>query len=280
LGAYEGKIVTRLMREGTLVDECVDTIAPATPRLVSVRVATPPAAAAPTGMVEVPAGSFRYSCTLADDANPVIPYPDFSKPKEIAVHRFFMDEFPVTNADFVRFLKATRYRPPDTANFLRHWTKGHVPRGVERHPVVWVSLEDARAYARWVGKRLPTSLEWQYAAQGRDGRSYPWGDTFDSSRCNVGRGHTTAVDAFPDGASPFGVRDCIGNVWQLTEDEYFDGCYSFVLLRGGSYFDPSASFWYLKGGPAQVHRQQMLLRAGAGLDRNATVGFRCVKDAQ
>jgi iron(II)-dependent oxidoreductase len=279
-GAYEGKIVTRLLSEGTLLDERVDTIAPATPRLVSTRVATPPAAVAPTGMVEVPAGTFRYACTLADDANPVIPYPDFSKPKEVAVQRFFIDEFPVTNAAFARFLKETRYRPPDTANFLRHWAGGLIPPGLECHPVVWVSLDDARAYARWAGKRLPTSLEWQYAAQGRDGRTYPWGDTFDSSRCNVGRGQTTAVDAFPDGASPFGVRDCIGNVWQLTDDEYFDGCYSFVLIRGGSYFDPTASIWYLQGGPAPVHRQQMLLRAGGGFDRSATVGFRCVRDAQ
>jgi len=279
-GAYEGKVVVRLLDDGELVDERVDSVVPGTPRLISERETTRRATLAPRGMVGVPACTFRYSATLADDANPVIPYPDLSDRRVVRVSRFFMDEFPVTNADFARFLKATGYRPADTANFLRHWTQGRVPRRLERHPVVWVSADDARAYAQWAGKRLPTAVEWQYAAQGTDGRAYPWGSAFDSSCCNVGIGHTTTVDAYPRGTSPFGVQDCIGNVWQLTADEYFNGSYSYVILRGGSYYSPTASIWYVKGGPVPVHRQQMLLRAGAGLDRNATVGFRCVKDAQ
>jgi formylglycine-generating enzyme required for sulfatase activity len=279
-GAYEGKIVVRLLNDGELLDERVGTVAPATPRLVSRRETTRTASRVPRGMVNVPGGIFRYSATLPDDANPVIPYPDLSVPREVRVASFFMDEFPVTNADFARFLKATAYRPADTTNFLRHWTQGRVPRGLARHPVVWVSPDDARAYARWAGKRLPTALEWQYAAQGTDGRPYPWGTTFDSSSCNAGVGHTTSVDAYPRGASPFGAQDCIGNVWQLTADEYFNGSYSYQMLRGGSYYCPTGSIWYVKAGPVPVHRQQMLLRAGAGLDRNATVGFRCVKDAQ
>ncbi len=279
-GAYEGKIVTRLMHGGMLLDERVDTVAAGTPRLVSGPVVTPRVSDPPEGMVEIRSGVFRYACTIPEDLNPFIPYPDFSAPKDVPVPRFFMDRFPVTNADFARFLRATRYRPADTANFLRHWRKGSIPPGLQRRPVVWVSPEDARAYARWAGKRLPTALEWQYAAQGGDGRDYPWGNTLDSSRCNIGIGHATNVDAFPGGASPFGVQDCIGNVWQLTADEYFNGSYSYTILRGGSYYAPAASVWYVKSGPVPVHRQQMLLHAGAGLDRDGTVGFRCAKDAR
>ncbi len=279
-GAYEGKVVVRLLADGELQDERVVTVAAATPRLVSVRESTRRAKVVPRGMVEVPAGIFRYSATVSDDANPVIPYPDLSVARDVHMERFFVDEYPVTNADFALFLKATGYRPADSANFLRHWQRGRVPQGLERHPVVWVSPEDARSYARWAGKRLPTAAEWQYAAQGTDGRQYPWGNTLASTRCNAGIGRTTSVDAHPRGASPFGVQDCIGNVWQLTADEYFNGSYTYLILRGGSYYNPTGSIWYIKAGPLPVHRQQMLLRAGSGLDRSATVGFRCVKDAQ
>jgi len=194
--------------------------------------------------------------------------------------RYYMDTYPVTNLEFGTFLRRARYVPGDTVNFLRTWVHGSPPKGEENHPVVWVSLEDARAYARWSGKRLPTGIEWQYAAQGTDGRKYPWGNSFDSTRCNNGLGHTTAVDRFPSGKSPFGVCDMVGNVWQLTNDVYDNGSYYFVTMRGGSFYTPTSSAWYVQGGPWQVDRHQMLLMLSPGFDRSATVGFRCVKDAQ
>lgn len=279
-GTYEGKIVVQLLRENELLDERLVSVSAATPRLVSLRERTRPSRTPPKGTVEIPAGNFRYAVTLADDANPIIPYPDQAGTRSVSLRRYFLDEFPVTNEEFFRFLKSAGYVPRDTANFLRHWHHGAIPKGLERHPVVWVSLDDARAYARWAGKRLPTAIEWQYAAQGTDGRTYPWGNTFDSSRCNSGSGHTVPVDAHPTGKSPFGVQDLVGNVWQLTGDEYDNGAYVFSMIRGGSFYDPTSSIWYVKGGPWPVHRQQMLLRGGAGLDRNATVGFRCVRDAE
>jgi formylglycine-generating enzyme required for sulfatase activity len=144
---------------------------------------------------------------------------------------------------------------------------------------VYVSLEDARAYARWAGKRLPTEIEWQYAAQGADGRKYPWGSDFDSTRCNNSLGRTTPVDAYPMGKSPFGVMDLIGNVWQLTNDVYDNGSYYLGIIRGGSYYNPTASVWYIKGGPQPADNPQILLMVSPGFDRSATVGFRCVKDA-
>ena len=84
---------------------------------------------------------------------------------------FYIDKYPVTNAEFKRFLDATHYHPTDDLNFLRDWKNGTYPEGWGNKPVTWVSLEDARAYAAWAGKRLPHEWEWQYAAQGADGGS-------------------------------------------------------------------------------------------------------------
>jgi len=230
-------------------------------------------------MVEIPGGEYTFQMTTTFEPNPVVPYPDYTQPARLRMNRFYMDRYPVTNAAFKEFIGATRYRPADTANYLKHWIGGLVPEGLQRHPVVWVSQDDARAYARWAGKRLPTTIEWQYAAQGTDGRKFPWGMTFDSTGCNNATNVSTPVDAFPNGASPFGVQDLVGNVWQMTDELYDNGSYVFGLLRGGSCYYPRSSEWYVKGGPWPVDQQQMLLMISPGFDRNSTVGFRCVKDA-
>ena len=81
----------------------------------------------------------------------------------------------MTNAEFKQFVDATQYRPKDRGNFLRDWKDGTYPAGWDDKPVTWVSLEDARAYAKWAGKRLPHEWEWQYAAQGTDGRALSLG---------------------------------------------------------------------------------------------------------
>ncbi len=127
---------------------------------------------------------------------------------------------------FKTFLDATSYRPSDALNFLRDWKNGQYPEGWGGKPVTWVSLEDARAYAAWAGKRLPHEWEWQFAAQGTDGRTYPWGNEWKASAVPVPDTSRTLrppdnVDAHPEGASPFGVMDMAGNVWQWT-DEYED----------------------------------------------------------
>ena len=78
---------------------------------------------------------------------------------------FAMDETHVTNAQFAQFLKVSAYKPAHSENFLKHWVNNAPPVGQENHPVVWITLDDARAYAKWAGKRLPTEVEWQWAAQ-------------------------------------------------------------------------------------------------------------------
>ncbi len=280
LGQHEEKFVIQLFDERELLDERVVNVPLATPRLISRVERTSLALKAPAGMVEIPAGVFKFSTARSFlSPNEAIPYPDYSAGRTVAVMKLCMDEYPVTNAQFNAFMRATRYKPKDATNFLKHWVKGNPPKGFENHPVVYVSLEDAKAYARWAGKRLPTEVEWQYAAQGTDGRKYPWGTEFDSSRCNNSLGKTTPVDAYPTGKSPFGVMDLIGNVWQLTNDVYDNGSYYFGIIRGGSYYNPTASVWYIKGGPQPADNPQILLMVSPGFDRNATVGFRCVKDA-
>ena len=96
---------------------------------------------------------------------------------------FHIDKYPVTNAQYKEFIAATGYRPKDDHNFLRDWIAEHRDKGWEKKPVTWVSIEDARAYAAWAGKRLPHEWEWQYAAQGSDGRLYPWGNDWNAAAC-------------------------------------------------------------------------------------------------
>jgi formylglycine-generating enzyme required for sulfatase activity len=193
--------------------------------------------------------------------------------------RMAIDETPVTNAQFAEFLKASNYQPKHPENFLKHWVDRKPPAGKEDHPVVYVDLDDARAYARWAGKRLPTEEEWQYAAQGTDGRKYPWGNAMEPDCSNDGKGKgTTPVKAFPKGRSSAGCYDMCGNVWHWTESERSDGRTRFCILRGGSYFAAQGSGWYVDGGPRPANFATKFLTTWPGLDRCGTIGFRCAVD--
>lgn len=280
-GDYEDKFVVQLFENKELLDEYIIHFVPGTPRLVSFTEPTSAATKAPKGMVEIPAGEFN--CVIRRDSlaqEAFIAFPDYSKPQIIRMRLFFMDKYPVTNAEFYDFMQASGYKPVDTANFLKHWVNNKPPAGLENHPVVYVSFSDAQVYAQWAGKRLPTETEWQCAAQGTDERKYPWGNVMDSTRCNYNLNHTTPVFNFTKGASPFGVMDMVGNVWQLTNDIYYNGSYRYNIIRGGSFYHPTSSIWYVTGGPVPVNHPEMILMVSPSLDRCATIGFRCVKDAK
>ena len=252
-----------------------------------------PAATAPAGMVRIPGGTFEFRVSGIEiegenDIGVDVQYPWEDAPrrhhlKTLETKPFYIDKFPVTNAEFKKFLDAARYQPKDDHNFLRDWKNGAYPEGWANKPVTWVSLDDARAYAGWAGKRLPHEWEWQYAAQGTDGRLYPWGDEWNAAAVppadtrRVMR-EPTDVNAYPQGASPFGVMDLVGNVWQWTE-EFTDEHTRAAILRGGSYYQPQGSSWYFpKAYKLNEHGKYLLI--APSLDRSAAVGFRCVLDAE
>jgi len=256
--------------------------------------ATPAAAQPPEGMLPIPGASeFVFAVhgieiEGGDDIGVDVQYPWEDSPRryhaqKIAIRPFYMDKYPVTNRQFAEFLKAAGYQPADAHNFLKDWKDGKYPTGWDAKPVTWVSLEDARAYAKWAGKRLPHEWEWQYAAQGLDGRRRTWGNQA-CDECAPPRENgrdlrgPTGVDQFPKGASPFGVMDLTGNIWQWT-DEFQDEHTRAAIVRGGGYYRPSGSRWYFPSA-YQLDEHGKYLLIGPSKDRAGTLGFRCVKDTE
>ena len=249
----------------------------------------------PAGMVSIPVPTDSVTMNFAFRQRecgfyPLDKFVDYTYSQarnEITVGRvrakltpFAMDETPVTNAQFAQFMNATGYKPAHPENFLKHWVNHQPPKGKQNHPVVYVTLTDARAYANWAGKRLPIEAEWQWAAQnGASATAYPWGNQFDSTLCNTGQADaTTAVTNYPKGRTKQGLFDMSGNVWQLTESERTDGYNDYCILRGGAWYSHKGSEWYADQGAQKTNFGAKYLLTWPGLDRCATVGFRCVAD--
>lgn len=164
--------------------------------------------------VHIPVGKFLYG----------------SEKDTVELSEFYITRVPVTNAQYKVFVDATGHRLP------KHWQGGAIPPGQEAHPVVWVSWEDAQAFCAWAGVRLPSEEQWEKAARGTDGRTYPWGEAApDEQRCNFNgyEGSTTPVGNYPAGASPYGVLDMAGNVWEWTNFRQREA----LIMRGGSWGD-------------------------------------------
>ncbi|MBK7174307.1 MAG: SUMF1/EgtB/PvdO family nonheme iron enzyme [Bacteroidales bacterium] len=274
------KIVFQLFHNGEILDEVIVRRIAAQPLLVSHTERTAYSEMHRKDMCFIPPGDYHWKA-FRDSAlsESFIPFPAYFQDNHLQVQGYYMDKYPVTNKQYEVFIQSSGYLPIDTTNYLKHWIKGKIPEGIEDHPAVNVSLQDARAYASWAGKRLPTEWEWQYAAQGNENQRYPWGNWMDSTMCNYKLGKTTSVDMYPSSKSPFGVMDLVGNVWQITADQYYNGSYYFSILKGGSFYSPESSIWYVKGGPVPVSHPEMLIHVSPALDRCSTIGFRCVMDA-
>jgi hypothetical protein len=254
---------------------------------------TKPAAKKPAGMKLIPAVknyAFESNGVMIEGdklpeavgvQHPWEKHPSRSQSHSMDIPSFYMDIYPVTNREYKKFLDATHYDPKDSYNFLKDWTKGNYPKGWDNKPVTWVSMEDARAYAAWAGKRLPHEWEWQYAAQGNDSRLYPWGNTMESDRMPAADSSRemrapTNVNAYRRGASPFGIMDMVGNVWQWT-DEYDDDHTRNAILKGGGYYRATTSKWYFPRA-YELNKYGKYLLMAPSIDRSATIGFRCVMD--
>lgn len=235
------------------------------------------------GMVIIPAGPF----IMGNDGGPEDERPSH----EIMLAAFAIDRVPVTNAAFAEFLNASSdinakgersfdAGDPD-ARIRQSGDRWTADKGYEHHPVVEVSWAGARDYCAWRGKRLPTEAEWEKAARGSDARRYPWGNAPpDRSRARFAAGwnQTAPVDNHPGGASPYGVRDMSGNVWEWVASAYRPYPYRdddgrenpaagpVRATRGGGHDSPASEI--------------TTTQRGKGLSRNPrsghhNIGFRC-----
>jgi len=207
----------------------------------------PPAHGSHTGMIPISGGTFNFivNGVEIEGENWIgldVQYPWEDSPRRnhqhlMEIKPFFIEKTPVTNAQFKAFLDATHYHPEDDHNFLKDF-----PNSQPGQPVTWVSIEDARAYAQWAGKRLPHEWEWQYAA-------------------------TNAS-----------LVDMTGTIWQWT-DEYIDEHTRAAIVRGGSNYRPAGSKWYFPQNTKLTEHGKYLLMAPSK-DRSGKLGFRCVVDAE
>lgn len=214
-----------------------------------------PPCAAPERMVRVPAGSFwigsdsverRLALALSSRAVREARWFEAELPRQRrALPAFCIDRFLVTQREYAEFVSATGHRAPGIEKeeyirqgFLVHdydrevtrylWRERRPPESLEDHPVVLVSAADAEAYCRWrhPAFRLPTEAEWERAARGDQGWLFPWGNRWDPARLNSaarGPDGTTPVTRYPAGASPYGLFDAVGNVFQWTASALADG---------------------------------------------------------
>lgn len=210
---------------------------------------------APQGMVYIPPGGFMVGTTkeqvkLLTRAHREWEDEWFASELEWSrgehMSGFWIDKYPVTNAEYREFTAATGHPMP------AHWlgtgeNEGKVifPKPKANHPVTFVTWEDAFTFARWKGKRLPTSQEWEKSARGPGGNIWPWGNVWDPEKANSsesGHGDTTAVDQFKLGKSYYGVFDLVGNVWQWCLDKVAPpesgAAEPMRVLRGGSWRSP------------------------------------------
>jgi formylglycine-generating enzyme required for sulfatase activity len=169
-----------------------------------------------TGDTEVPQLIRYLSDGKAMAHVPAGVFPSGDRGSPVWLAAFYIDVYPVTNAEYQNFVAATGARPP------QHWHADAPPAELTNHPVVHVTFGDAAAYAAWAGKHLPSALQWEKAARGEAGSRYPWGDQATHAKCNTREsqiGRTTPVNCYHSGTSAYGVYDLAGNVWEWCATE-------------------------------------------------------------
>jgi len=176
-------------------------------------------------LVRIHGGTFTMGSGLKAEENPI---------RSVTLAPFAIGKYPVTNSQFRQFVSSAGY---NAGNEWKQWASQYG----EQVPVVSVSWDDANAYCRWAGLRLPTEEEWEFAARGTDGRIYPWGSQWDPSRCcNNHPSGPVAVGIFPSGASPFKCMDMEGSVFQWTSS--YGNNKAERVIRGSAYNSGPAKF--------------------------------------
>jgi formylglycine-generating enzyme required for sulfatase activity len=243
----------------------------------------------PDSMALVPAGTF----TMGDSADHA--FAECQKYREecerawfaveepahsVDLPAFYMDVYEVTNGGYKACETAGKCKPPRlTASATHKEYYGNAQYA--NYPVIDVDWDSAKTYCEWRGARLPTEAEWEYAARGTDGRTFPWGEVLDKTRANYGDsklGDPVAVGSYESGKSPYGMYDMAGNVWEWMADWY-------DVYPGGS---PSASPDFgkkartLRGGAWLDPGNGLLSAFRGGLDPThsfGNIGFRCARSA-
>jgi formylglycine-generating enzyme required for sulfatase activity len=234
----------------------------------------------PDGMVRIPAGWFPMGSDPKADEDAG---PQEQPQRWVYVDVFEMDRYEVSNAHYLRFVLATnRIGPP-------YWRADPFPEKMALHPVIGVSWQDADAYCRWMGKRLPTEAEWEKAARGTDARKFPWGNepagwkksniAHPGSKRGVKYPPLANVDRYDHGVSPYGVYQLAGNVAEWVSD-WFDPEY----YQYGTSFNPTGPEWgedHVYRGGSWNEDPEVARSAGRGAHapdhRSYLIGFRCAQ---
>lgn len=272
---------------------------------------------APEGMVFVPGGVRTIGAEASALPETNFRDDDFTTPYETYVPPFYIDRYPVTNGEYDEFVadveaNGHEYCHPSEPDDKDH-TRNTIHENVgDDHPVVGIDFYDAYAYAQWAGKDLPLEEEWEAAARGEDGTIFPWGDEFDGNRLNwagnvydtefedadewtqvlakddaeITETETTPVDAFPEGASDYGVVDMLGNAWEYTKTNFFSRHEMYPVFNHVSHTshenlaDNHDAYPVIRGGAwSSIPEMTTTVYRGKDLltDRHNEIGFRCIK---
>jgi serine/threonine-protein kinase len=208
-------------------------------------------------MMLVPAGKFLFGPSKTPETLPA----------------FYVDRTEVSNGSYLKFCEATGHKPPE--GFLQNRPE---------LPVVNVTIGDARQFASWAGKRLPTVKQWEKAARGTDGRIYPWGDQASAALANVGTRSLVAVDSFAAGKSPYGALQMCGNVWELVDEAAHPSPQAVANFAGlvKRRIGPDEPWVMIRGGSYEQNISDAVAYDGASILASyfsGSIGFRCVRDA-
>jgi formylglycine-generating enzyme required for sulfatase activity len=235
--------------------------------LLNIAYAAEPSVAGIDGaeMILIPEGEFIMGLSEDEAGSENNPY------QKVFLMSFYIDKYEVTNFRYKKCIRAGICRQPsliidNPKTIFEDGKQWFSDKTMEQYPVVGLSWEQASLYCSWAGKRLPLPAEWEKAARGSDGRTYPWGNNWDETKANWdengradGYRKLAPVGSYPEGRSPYGVMDMAGNVRELVNS---------LVFKGGSWYSYPKSL--RSGDPGH----------GYIVERDDDIGFRCAKYAE